>query len=135
MEMRRLASPPMSVERWLLTAYWLVSGYGLRAWRAIASLAVVIGVASLCFIRGNNPFLPWEWVRTADTTTTPVIDPDSALWPLAFAAQETITLFRPAGAVGVTLVGFGVVIDIIIRILGPVLLALAVLAIRNRTKR
>jgi hypothetical protein len=135
MEMRRLASKPISVERWLLALYRLVSGYGLRAWRAIASLAVVVGVASACFIRGDNPVIPWEWVRTASPEPTPVIDPDSAVWPLAFAAQETIALFRPTGARGVTLVGFGVVVDIVVRILGPVLLALAVLAIRNRTKR
>ncbi|MCF3939567.1 pentapeptide repeat-containing protein [Gordonia tangerina] len=135
METRRLAATPFSVERSLLTLYGLVSGYGLRAWRALASLVALVGVASLCFIRGDNPFIPWEWVRTTTPATTPVIDPDSVVWPLAFGAQETIALFRPAGAVGVTLVGFGVVVDIIVRILGPVLLALAVLAIRNRTKR
>ena len=31
------------VSRGVLTAYWLVSGYGLRAWRALAALAVVVG--------------------------------------------------------------------------------------------
>jgi hypothetical protein len=54
MEMRRLARRPVNpigagrigaasrrrVERWILTAHWLVSGYGLRAWRAVAALAV-----------------------------------------------------------------------------------------------
>ena len=29
------------VERGILTAYWLVSGYSLRAWRAVAWLAVI----------------------------------------------------------------------------------------------
>ncbi|ACY23828.1 hypothetical protein Gbro_4707 [Gordonia bronchialis DSM 43247] len=50
-------------------------------------------------------------------------------------------MFRPVGTSDVTFtgvgvgVGVGVVIDIIVRVLGPVLLALAVFAIRNRTKR
>ena len=137
MEMRRRAAKAWrTVEWWLLTLYWLVSGYGLRAWRAVAALLVVVGVAALCFTRGNKPVFGWEWVRTPDgDAQTRVIDPNSNAWPVAFAAQETIALFRPAGTVGATLVGFGVVIDIVLRILGPVLLALAVLAIRNRTRR
>lgn len=43
--------------------------------------------------------------------------------------------FGPAGTIGVTLVGFGAVVDIGVRLLGPILLAQAILAIRNRTKR
>ena len=128
MEMRRLAAPSWSVERWLLTAYWLVSGYGLRAWRALATLLVVIAVAGWCFTNS-------AWVRPSPAGTTPVLDPDSRVWPWAFAAQETVALFRPAGTIGVTLVGAGVAVDLAVRILGPALLALAVLAIRNRTKR
>ena len=64
-----------------------------------------------------------------------MLNPNSVVWPWAFAAQETVALFRLAGSVGVTLVGVGVVVDIAVRVLGPILLALAVLAIRNRTKR
>lgn len=128
MDMRRLAAPSWSVERWLLTAYWLVSGYGLRAWRALATLLVVIAVAGWCFTNS-------AWVRPSPAGTTPVLDPDSRVWPWAFAAQETVALFRPAGTIGVTLVGAGVAVDLAVRILGPALLALAVLAIRNRTKR
>ena len=50
------------------------------------------------------------------------------------AAAETIALFRPSSG-GVTFVGVGVWVEYAARILGPVLLALAVLAIGNRTKR
>ncbi|OLT43643.1 hypothetical protein BJF87_24470 [Gordonia sp. CNJ-863] len=135
MEMRRQAAGLLSVERWILATYRVVSGYGLRAWRAVASLAAIIGLAALCFIRGEKPPFGWELVRKNDSSTPPLIDPDSHLWPLAFAAQEAVALFRPAGAAGATLVGIGVFIDLSIRILGPILLALAVLAIRNRTKR
>jgi uncharacterized protein YjbI with pentapeptide repeats len=37
------------VERAILTAYWLVSGYGLRAWRAVAGLAVVTALLAVAF--------------------------------------------------------------------------------------
>ncbi|AZZ80125.1 hypothetical protein C5O27_02625 [Gordonia alkanivorans] len=135
MEMRRISANPVSVERFVLATYWLVSGYGMRACRAVTALAVIIGVASMCFIRDDNPFIPWEWVRTPSATPTSLVDPHSALWPLAFAAQETIALLRPTGAPGVTLVGFGLVIDIIVRLAGLVLLVLAGLAVRSRIKR
>ena len=127
MEMRRRSAP--LIDRFLLTLYWLTSGYGLRAWRALASLAVVIAVAGWCFTNS-------DWVRISPTgSVPPVLSPTSAAWPWLFAGQETIALFRPAGTIGVTLVGFGAVVDIAVRVLGPILLALAILAIRNRTKR
>ena len=141
MEMRRRAAPLDSVEWWLLTAYRTVSGYGLRAWRAVTALAAVIGVAGLLF----------SFECLARLTTTSVIDkinmqsgkatyltPDEGGLPwwraTLFAAQETVALFR-TNQTGVTLVGFGYIVDLAVRILGPVLLALAILAIRNRTKR
>jgi hypothetical protein len=37
------------VERVILTAYWLVSGYGLRAWRAMAWLALVTALLAVAF--------------------------------------------------------------------------------------
>jgi hypothetical protein len=46
MEMRRFAAPPWSVERFLLTAYWLVAGYGLRSSRAFAALLGVLLLAA-----------------------------------------------------------------------------------------
>lgn len=36
-------------ERSILTVYWLVSGYGLRAWRALACLAAVIAGFAIAF--------------------------------------------------------------------------------------
>ncbi|WP_231894639.1 hypothetical protein, partial [Gordonia sp. 852002-51296_SCH5728562-b] len=43
--------------------------------------------------------------------------------------------FRLAGLSGLTLSGFGHIVDLAARVIGPELLALAVLAICNRTKR
>ena len=142
MEMRRLAAKPMSVERWLLTVYWLISGYGLRAWRALAGLVVVIAVAGWCFTKDA-----WAARTTTKTPTSVNLDtgaitstappPEGLSLARAwlFATQETVALFRPAGLSGVTLASVGHIVDLAVRILGPVLLALAVLAIRNRTKR
>ena len=48
MELRR-NSLPASFERVLLSLYWLVSGYGLRASRALAALLVVIAIGALVF--------------------------------------------------------------------------------------
>jgi hypothetical protein len=48
-EMRRHARETPMAERWLLRAYWLVSGYGLRGLRALACLAVIIAGAALAF--------------------------------------------------------------------------------------
>ena len=129
MEMRRLTASPLKAEWWLLTLYWLVSGYGLRASRAFVALIVTIVVGGWCF--SNSDFR-----RVSDTSTAvPMLDPASSAWPWAFAAQEAVSIFRFAGTTGVTLVGLGVVVDIVVRIMGPVLIALMVLAIRNRTKR
>jgi hypothetical protein len=52
MEMRRRARPAREtsrgrVERAILTAYRLLSGYGLRAWRALAWLLVAVMVATI----------------------------------------------------------------------------------------
>lgn len=141
MEMRRLAAPRFSVERWLLTAYWAVSGYGLRAWRAVVGLVAVIGMAGLLF----------SFECLARETTTSVIDNVNlqdgnvnyvtsdehglAWWQATlFAAKETVGLFR-TNQTGITLVGVGNIVDLTVRILGPALIAVAVLAIRNRTKR
>jgi uncharacterized protein YjbI with pentapeptide repeats len=63
MEMRRHAGRPADnpsreasggqVERAILTAYWLVSGYGLRAWRALAWLAALTAGFAVAFHPGR----------------------------------------------------------------------------------
>jgi hypothetical protein len=46
MELRRHATTRWSAEWTVLTLYWLVSGYALRAWRALATLTAVLVVAA-----------------------------------------------------------------------------------------
>lgn len=142
MEMRRHAAAQNFWERTMLILYRVVSGYGLRAWRAIATLAVVVVLAGLCFTNGA-----WAAHKTTTTptsvnletgdilSTAPTPDRLSLGDALLFAVQEAVVLFRPAGQSSVALTGVGHVVDLAIRVLGPTIIALAVLAIRNRVKR
>ncbi len=121
MEMRRLAlgnaGPRALPERLVLAGYWLVSGYGLRAWRALAALAILL-ITSTCL-----------------------------LWKLGFDAADSVTLghtFRVAVASATSLVrpvddselnGAGFAIEILLRFVGPALLTLTALAVRAQVKR
>lgn len=116
MEMRRLAAPWTSVDRWLLTSYWLLSGYALRAWRALLGLVGVILVLAYFLCRyGFNPTVQRDYVQS-----------------VLLLAQTSVGLSR---ALPSELTSIGSAIQIAMRILGPALLALAVLALRGRVKR
>jgi uncharacterized protein YjbI with pentapeptide repeats len=55
MEMRRKATTTSAPERFILSLYWLVSGYGLRASRALAALLVtVVLFAALLYLRRSR---------------------------------------------------------------------------------
>ncbi|QOW01848.1 pentapeptide repeat-containing protein [Rhodococcus pyridinivorans] len=190
MEMRRLARRETKTgnraqpraESALLAAYWAVSGYGLRASRAIAAIVVLILVGSVVFwtVGVQNPpgttsqvarvdlgtgqieyapvpSLPVDNVNLdtdqAESVPVPAVQADKInvgsgeleytkvplpkfTWPdsLEFAARTSVALLRiPSGAPELT--GIGTVVDITLRLLVPVLLGLAALAIRGRTKR
>lgn len=116
MEMRRLGAPWTSVDRWLLTAYWLLSGYALRAWRALLALvAVVLSLGYLLCRYGFNPNVEHDYVKS-----------------VLLLAQTSVGLSRPMPS---ELTSIGSAIQIAMRITGPALLALAVLALRGRVKR
>jgi len=130
MEMRRRARPtsgdaahsPTSagsrgwVERRILSAYWLVSGYSLRAWRAIACLAVVTALLALAF----------HFVGFAVPPR-----PVSYWTSLLYAFRATLSLTDNQ----VTLTAWGQLLQAVLRLTGPVLLGLALLALRGRVKR
>jgi uncharacterized protein YjbI with pentapeptide repeats len=122
MEMRRHAHRGRSsgasrgrVERGILTVYWLVSGYGLRAWRALAWLLVVLltATAALRAVGFTDHRQSWS----------------SALLYTAGAATRLIN--PPEGL----LTESGQAIRLVVGLLGPILLALALLALRGRVKR
>jgi uncharacterized protein YjbI with pentapeptide repeats len=101
-------------ERFVLLLYWLVSGYGLRASRALAALALTIVVFAVClYLWGFD---------------------DQPLWrALLFSAESTASLFRVPDKPSLTPVGEA--LQLALRLLGPLFFGLALLSLRGRVKR
>lgn len=117
MEMRRRADETPWAERWILAVYWLLSGYGQRAGRAVVAIVVLVAVVSVLLLTVGLPAdHVWSWGRV-----------DQSL-RIALGA----VVFRDAGQ---TLTSAGAWTVMIARFVGPVLLALGVLAVRARVKR
>ncbi|BCB85849.1 hypothetical protein Psuf_031620 [Phytohabitans suffuscus] len=114
MEMRRIAARTLSAEWGLLTAYWLISGYGLRAWRAVSALTLFVFAGGLA-------------LEAYGFRSTSPGGMDSAL----LFAQTSIGLARLPD----NLTSAGSFLFIAGRIACPALLALAALAVRGRLKR
>jgi hypothetical protein len=125
MEMRRLAKGTRGaasrgrVERWILTAYWLVSGYGLRAWRAVAWLAAVTALFAVAFHLVGfavppRPVSYWTSLLYAFRATLSLTDNQVTLTRMGAAATGRPAPHRPST---------------------NILLGLALLALRGRVKR
>jgi uncharacterized protein YjbI with pentapeptide repeats len=118
MEMRRHNPDTPRAERLVLWLYWLVAGYGLRAWRALAALAVVIGLVGLGFSRVGfhhpHPSQIASWL---------------------YALQATVSLEGKARQLSGQLTLPGELLRVGLRLAGPLLLGLATLSIRGRIKR
>lgn len=114
MEMRRHNKKGGLAERAIITLYWLLAGYGLRASRAIVwwALLVFFGAAATCL----DGFLEGEYSPTRG---------------LIFAVRATIPGLSTVEKLSAT----GQVIEVLLRICGPILVALALLAIRGRIIR
>lgn len=108
MECRRHSKASSVAERVILWFYWLLSGYGQRASRALIALVVVIAVVTgLLTVWGQ------DFGLATRTALSAVVFRDDKT-DLTAAGEWTV---------------------LVARVLGPVLLALAVLAIRARVKR
>jgi hypothetical protein len=148
MEMRRHADDIPWGERALLTMYWLLSGYGLRASRALGWLALAM-LTTILLMMGFG--LPSEPPKQEATGLVPpgggrftfVIDKDDPKNPTRnrftterFDKSLNITLnsvvFRSSSQ---DLTTTGTYVEMTSRLLEPTLLALAALAIRGRIKR
>lgn len=123
MEMRRLSSlagdDPGKLNRGLgekaiVTLYWLASGYGLRASRALACLFLAVLVGSVLYY-----LVGFEEGQSFGRS-------------LFFSLESAISLLR-APTLELTPAGEGV--QAALRLLGPVFLGLALLALRGRVKR
>jgi len=107
-----------TTEHAVLWLYWLVAGYGLRAWRALAALVVVIGLVGVGFSRVGfhhpHPSQVASWL---------------------YALQATVSLEGKAQQLSGQLTLPGELLRVGLRLTGPVLLGLALLSIRGRVKR
>jgi uncharacterized protein YjbI with pentapeptide repeats len=148
MDMRRHSPGATHAERGLLYAYWLMSGYGLRGSRALASLVLIMAMTVLVIMLFGLPSNTPEPVVIGDpmpdgqiilhTNTPPAELPawgerltgDRAGTTLPIVLEAVV--FRAADT---NLTPIGVYVDMVARLAEPALLALAVLAIRGRLKR
>jgi uncharacterized protein YjbI with pentapeptide repeats len=150
MEMRRLADETPWIERQILRAYWLVSGYALRAARALLTLLIVLLVAAALtagfgFKRSSQP--PSGSLSGTITGSPPAqelrLSPLPAPKPrpqrsfiarfgTAWWISLEAAMFRSADQ---TLNPTGRHIQTSVRFIGPFLLGLALLSVRGRVKR
>ncbi|MER7108799.1 pentapeptide repeat-containing protein [Streptomyces sp. NPDC000229] len=150
-EMRRHDTTRPRGERVLLAAYWALSGYGLRATRALAwlgaAMAVTIAVMMLWGLPADDPKPTTTGRQVAVgqkvVLTTDIPTPVNPTGPLT--ARVTTERFEKALRVVINSVIFrssgqdltttGTYTEMTSRLTEPVLLGLAVLAIRSRVKR
>ncbi|RJQ73255.1 hypothetical protein D5S17_25130 [Pseudonocardiaceae bacterium YIM PH 21723] len=119
MNCRRLGTP-WSVDRFVLTLYWLTSGYGTRAWRALASWGVLLAGATGLFIS-----------RWPEAVKAPSFG--KSLWRgFRHAFESSTALLRASEGAAQPDVAIA---EWVLRLLTPALIGLAVLALRNRVKR
>lgn len=144
MEMRRAGATRMR-DKTLLWLYWASSGYALRARRALVWLAVTIAATIAALTLAGFPAtgsgLKAHGTLTGPTGPQPITvtvhqtDPVRTLSARAEKATEitlNAVIFRGADT---QLTTAGRYIDILARLLGPLLLGLSVVAVRNQVKR
>ncbi|MFE2346070.1 pentapeptide repeat-containing protein [Kitasatospora cineracea] len=148
MEMRRHDRSRPRAERRLLWLYWLASGYGLRASRALSWLVAAMGVTLLAMmllgLPNDSPNPETTGTYTAGTVKTVTKTPDPSL-TLPWRKRVSVDRAEKGALVVVNSVVFrssgqnltlpGTVIEMASRIGEPVLLGLAALAVRSRVKR
>ena len=152
MEMRRQADPRSPgfaaraappAERWLVGLYWLVSGYALRSSRALAALAIVLVVFAALFelfgfeprgvqtrvsgVSAGGELLSEEAEPPERTTAETAVD------AVTFSAATAASVLSTAPSRPLTRTGE--VLRVLLRILGPILVGLALLSFRGRVKR
>ncbi len=143
MEMRRRDAASATGERTVLALYWLLSGYGLRASRALAALLILLALGATClalFGFASSDTVEYRPIGPPNTgqpavyrqVTVPGPHPG---WAAAvdLSIDSATSLLRAPEARPLTVAGR--TIEITLRLLGPLLLGLAVLAIRGRVKR
>jgi uncharacterized protein YjbI with pentapeptide repeats len=113
MEMRK-RSPSSFADGVVLWIYWLLSGYGLRASRALTAFAVVVLLFAPAY---------WAWGLSQPTS----------FWTALLRSFESATslLRSPPGGLS----QIGELFDAVLRLLGGTLLGLALFSFRGRIRR
>lgn len=144
MEMRRWGARERSdslLDRFVLGTYWLISGYALRASRAATTLALVIVVFAGLFLAvgfAEPAFVPRatgvknETIQYENDTLENHGAIDDAFRALSYSAATATAI---AAAPERRLKPVGEALRIVLRIVGPLLLALTAISIRGRIKR
>ncbi|MFF8729452.1 pentapeptide repeat-containing protein [Streptomyces sp. NPDC015171] len=149
MEMRRHDLEAPRGERMILGLYWAVSGYGLRAFRALAWLGLAMTATVLAMmlwgLPRNDPDLVSKGSidRSEVTLTTKQPDPVNPEGPYhrrlsnerfekSLRVVANSVIFRASGQ---NLTTTGTYVEMTARLVEPALLGLAVLAVRSRVKR
>jgi uncharacterized protein YjbI with pentapeptide repeats len=114
MQMRELARPS-AADRFVLWIYWLFSGYGLRASRALIGFVMAVLVFSF-------PFWDWGFVHRTSYGTA-----------LLQSFESATSLLRSPSVAQLTSVGQ--ILDGFLRLIGTALLGLALFSLRGRIKR
>lgn len=151
MEMRRRdrdGSP--ASERALLHLYWAVSGYGLRASRAVGWLVVAMSITVVLMMGWGLPEKDAEQraagiIAHPGKATSLHIEKTESSLPVSFSKRWTGARLEKAGRVvvnsvifrssGQDLTGLGNWIEMGSRFTEPIFLGLAALAVRGRVKR
>lgn len=147
MEMRRMASRARAedgrvfhaMENLLLTLYWAISSYGVRAFRAVAALVLLIALASAGFTTvGFGHDTRTSYLQSADRPVAFTPEPVRLGKPgvreaVYYSVERTTSLLREPAAQPLTTAGRAM--EIVLRLLGPLLLGIAVFALRSRVKR
>ncbi|MEU6254215.1 pentapeptide repeat-containing protein [Streptomyces sp. NPDC047043] len=123
MEMRRHAPEAPRAERSLLAAYWALSGYGLRATRALVWLLLAMTATVLAMTLWGIP--------AGHGHAKPVVSSGERLDQSLRVVMNSV-IFRTSGQ---NLTTAGTYIEMASRLTEPILLGLAVLAVRGRVKR
>lgn len=149
MEMRRHAPEAARSERVLLGLYWALSGYGLRASRALAWLLLSMTATVLAMMLWGLPQSDPDPVSTETTDGHRVtltskkpapVNPkgpytgrlSTARFEKCLRVVTNSVIFRASGQ---DLTTAGTYVEMTARLVEPALLGLAVLAVRSRVKR
>jgi uncharacterized protein YjbI with pentapeptide repeats len=141
-EMRRHDPGTPMAERLVLWLYWLLSGYALRAWRALAALAVVVVLAGIMLAFWGFPSVAPSFRPAAVDRGGALVYQQQPAGPppgvgrvpdgIRFSARSATALLRGPDR---PLTPLGEWLEIALRLTGPVLLGLAVLSVRGRVRR